>query len=398
MAEAWKHWQGQTVNGEFLLGEYMGGSQNGAVFQTQFGDPNPQPAAIKLISENSSNAKNRLASWQSASTFSHPNLIKIFQAGHCRIGDAKLLYVVMEYAEENLSQILPHRPLTENEAAEMLSPVLGALAYLHAKGLVHGRIKPANIMASGDQLKLSSDGIRRAGDPISEPSGYDPPEATSSSAGDVWSLGMALVEVLTQRLPASDRHAQGDPTVPKTLPAPLLDIARHCLRPRSRAPMVARRHRQASQSSPGRTAHGKICPAKRRAEKHLVLIAALIVLLASIGLVGRRLLRESPRSDAPIPQATEKISKKSHPSPGQSQAQPLRKRSRSRPLQAQPQQKRNPNRRSRSQPPTRLHKSPCQLRPRRRQKFPKPKPPAAAEFTKFCPTCRRSPWIRSAAQ
>jgi len=45
------------------------------------------------------------------------------------------------------------------------------------------------------------------------------------------------------------------------------------------------------------------------------LIAALIVLLASIGLVSRRLLKESPRSDAPIPQATEKISTKSPPEP-----------------------------------------------------------------------------------
>jgi len=315
MAEAWKQWQGQKVNGEFLLGEYMGGSQNGAVFQTQFGDPNPQPAAIKLISENSSNAKNRLASWQSASTFSHPNLIRIFQAGHCRIGDAKLLYVVMEYADENLSQILPHRPLTEIEASEMLSPVLGALAYLHAKGLVHSRIKPANIMASGDQLKLSSDGIRRAGDPISEPSGYDPPEATSSSAGDVWSLGMMLVEVLTQRLPAPDRHAQVDPNVPKTLPAPLLDIARHCLRrdparrwtladiaKRRNPPLAAQRTEKSVQQS--------------AAPRNIwYLIAALIVLLASIGLVSRRLLKESPRGDAPIPQATEKISKKSPPEP-----------------------------------------------------------------------------------
>ncbi|MGA8073200.1 MAG: TonB family protein [Candidatus Acidiferrales bacterium] len=315
MAEAWKQWQGQTVNGEFLLGEYMGGSQNGAVFQTQFGDRDPKPAAIKLISENSSNAKNRLASWQSASTFSHPNLIKIFQAGHCRIGDAKLLYVVMEYADENLSQILPHRPLTEIEASEMLSPVLGALAYLHAKGLVHSRIKPANIMASGDQLKLSSDGIRRAGDPISEPSGYDPPEATSSSAGDIWSLGMTLVEVLTQRLPAWERHAQADPNVPKTLPAPLLDIARHCLRrdparrwtladiaKRLNPPLAAQRAEQSAQQS--------------AAPRNIwYLIAALIVLLASIGLVSRRLLKESPRSDTPIPQATENISKKSSPEP-----------------------------------------------------------------------------------
>ena len=315
MAEVWKQWEGQTVNGEFLLGEYMGGSQNGAVFQTRFGDPDPQPAAIKLIPENSPNAKNRLASWQSAINFSHPNLIRIFQAGHCRIGDAKLLYVVMEYADENLSQVVPRRPLTELEVAELLTPVLGALAYLHEKGLAHGGIKPANIMANGDQLKISSDGLRRAGEPISEPSGYDPPEATSSSEGDVWSLGMTLVEVLTQRLPAWDRHAHADPIVPKTLPAPLLDIARHCLRrdparrwtladiaKRLNPPMAAQRAEQSIQQSavPGNTRY---------------LIAAVILLLASIGLVSFKLLNHPSKTGGEIPKAIGKPSKPPLPEP-----------------------------------------------------------------------------------
>jgi hypothetical protein len=45
-----------------------------------------------------------------------------------RLGNMGLIYVVMEYAEENLSQILPHRPLTPAEAREVLEPVLDALA------------------------------------------------------------------------------------------------------------------------------------------------------------------------------------------------------------------------------------------------------------------------------
>ena len=76
------------------------------------------------------------------------------------MGQVRLLYVVMEYAEENLSEILPQRPLSSAEARDMLPPVLDALAYLHGKGFVQGRLKPSNIMAVADQVKLSSDGLR----------------------------------------------------------------------------------------------------------------------------------------------------------------------------------------------------------------------------------------------
>ena len=43
-----------------------------------------------------------------------------------------LLYVVMEHAEENLSEILPQRALTPSEARDMLGLVLDALSNLHA--------------------------------------------------------------------------------------------------------------------------------------------------------------------------------------------------------------------------------------------------------------------------
>jgi TonB family protein len=41
---------------------------------------------------------------------------------------------------------------------------------------------------------------------------------------------MTLVEILTQRLPVWERNGQADPHVPDTLPQPILDIARQCLR------------------------------------------------------------------------------------------------------------------------------------------------------------------------
>lgn len=111
----------------------------------------------------------------------------------------------------------------------MLPPVLGALEYLHRLGFVHGHLKPSNIMAVDDCLKLSSDGVCRAGakDEIA-PSPYYPPERLSgvvSPAGDVWSLGMTLIEVLTGRRPPGGAVAR----LPEDLAEPFSIIVRHAL-------------------------------------------------------------------------------------------------------------------------------------------------------------------------
>ena len=70
----------------------------------------------------------------------------------------------MEYAEQTLSQILARRALTPDEVREMLLPTLNALAFLHGKSLVQGQLKPSNILAVDDQLKLASDTVRPAGE------------------------------------------------------------------------------------------------------------------------------------------------------------------------------------------------------------------------------------------
>jgi len=60
-----------------------------------------------------------------------------------------------------------------------------------------------------------------------------------SPAGDVWSLGMTLVEILTQQLP-SPRGPRQELVLPETLPAGFLDIVHHCLQvdPRQRATLA----------------------------------------------------------------------------------------------------------------------------------------------------------------
>src|ERR1700716_412001 len=249
MSDSWKQWEGQVVDARFLLRQYLGGSEHSAVFLTERGTP-PQKVAIKFIQIDEPDAELQLFRWKHAAKLSHPNVLRTFESGRCRLSNFELLYVVMEYAEENLSQFLPQRPLTPAEARDVLAPTLEALGFLHAEGLVHGHVRPSNILAIEDQLKLSSDGVFSinehseqshlpAAEPqqtilaagLRHPSPYDPPEIAKgiiSPAGDIWSLGVTLAEALTQHLPASPSAAQ-DPVVPDTLPAIFLDITRHCL-------------------------------------------------------------------------------------------------------------------------------------------------------------------------
>lgn len=223
----WKRWLGQTVNGAFPLREHLGGDAHRAVFLTEY---DHRPAVIQLISENFPGRARRLESWQLATEISHRNLTRVFQVGLCHLEGEELFYAVMEAVEENLGQILADRPLTPEEAGEMLKPAVDALLYLHKRGLAHAALQPANVGAIGDQLKLSSDNLCRTDEKLGDRGNYDPPEASCSPAGDIWSLGMTLVEVLTQRLPMRDGDSLGDPELPENLPAQLREIARNCLR------------------------------------------------------------------------------------------------------------------------------------------------------------------------
>jgi serine/threonine protein kinase len=146
--------------------------------------------------------------------------------------------VVTDYADQNLAQLLDRRALTEEETQEMLEPVLQALAFLHEKRLVQGRLKPSNILVVGDQLKLSSDNIR----PVSETgrasrvtSAYSPPEAsegTRTAASDVWALGVTICEALTRRQPGS-LH-ENELQLPAELSPAFRGVVARCLQRRAR--------------------------------------------------------------------------------------------------------------------------------------------------------------------
>src|SRR5215470_12343966 len=233
MPQTAQHLLGQLVDGRFPLRKLLGVSQNSAVFLTDL--PNQRPsepapeAAIKLIPEDPGTSEWQLERWRTTAALPHAGLLRILHSGRSAVDGAPCLFVVLEPASENLAELLAQRALTPEEAAGMMAPVLATLDFLHEKGLVHGGIKPSNILAKRDAIKLSPERIVPVGEaaaswPLASP--YAPPESALFPASDVWSLGISLYETLTQYLPNHDSN--GHYVLPQ-LPSPFAEVIRGAL-------------------------------------------------------------------------------------------------------------------------------------------------------------------------
>ena len=314
-------WQGQVIDGKYPLLQWLGGSESSGIFLTELEGDQPRRAAIRLVYADSIDADGQIARWASASTLSHPHLMRLFHAGRCQIGPDRLVYAVTEYAEENLSEILPERALTANETREMLDPVLDALGYLHAKGFVHGGLKPSNILVVSDQVKLSCEEIQttgKLGNPSRALDVHDAPECTAgaiSPASDLWSLGVTLVEALTQHAPAWDRAAQKDPVVPGSVPQPFARIARESLHldPALRCTLDDVKAHLGISGSPAKSADNAIPAVPFKSRRPMILAAAVLV----TAIIAFFLLRPAPTAPPPVAeqQAEPAIAKPSPSSP-----------------------------------------------------------------------------------
>jgi TonB family protein len=232
-AWTWQEWENHCVDGKFPLLKHLGGSERSAVFLTERPGAEPRKAAIKIIPADPNTAEAYLSRWSESASLFHPHLIQLFEMGSTTLGNVSCAYVVMEYADEDLSQV--GRPLAAAEVTEMLDATLKGLSYLHEQGLAHGHLKTSNILAVADQLKLSSDTIRPAGEwrkDLDTRELVDPPEIATSGAipaGDVWSLGVTLVNAATMQAPSWDPGA-ANPKLPENLPAALRAPVSSCLR------------------------------------------------------------------------------------------------------------------------------------------------------------------------
>jgi serine/threonine protein kinase len=217
--EIWTRWEGQIVKGVFPLRRCLGGSDQGAVFLSEYNTGKATQVAVKIVPAVGAQAEARLAHWRTAAALSHPNLVRLFDMGRCQLGGREFLFIVMEHGEQSLAEFLSQRILTAEEVRALLLPTLDALAYLHGNQLVHAQLRPSNFLVVNDQLKLTSDTVRPVG------------HRGLTTADDIFSLGLTVIEAFTQRLPVSPDDQDEVSSLLADVPAAFANTLRRCLHP-----------------------------------------------------------------------------------------------------------------------------------------------------------------------
>jgi len=199
--------EGFEIDGKYRIGppfnavERAGAEQQG-IYETW---RDGHPAIVRLLSpETEGRASELVAGFAAGQKMRHPNLLEVYDFGEVRVHGTKCVYVVTERPDENLAGVLRQRALNENEARQILEGVIPALEYLHERGYVHGSVRPSEVLACGEKVKLSSDGIRpvSAGRDFGDAPGlYGAPETATGRFGpasDAWSLAVLTLEALTR--------------------------------------------------------------------------------------------------------------------------------------------------------------------------------------------------------
>jgi serine/threonine-protein kinase len=148
----------------------------------------------------------------------HPNVVRVYD-----FVDGQAPFLVLELLEgQTLAERLRNGgALPPLEAARVAAAVADGLDAAHRAGIIHRDIKPSNIMLTdGGGVKVMDFGIAAAweahsttGQQLLATAAYAPPEriagGRASPAGDLYSLGVVLYEMLTGRPPFMADTAEG---------------------------------------------------------------------------------------------------------------------------------------------------------------------------------------------
>ena len=151
---------------------------------------------------------------QIAAQLSHPNILPVHDSGEA----SGILYYVMPYVEGMTlrERIESARQLPVDEALRLAREIAEALAYAHARGIIHRDIKPGNVMLHSGHALVADFGIARAleesGDALTKTGlavgtpQYMAPEQAGGERGvdgraDVYAVGAVLYEMLAGEPP-----------------------------------------------------------------------------------------------------------------------------------------------------------------------------------------------------
>ncbi len=172
----------------------------------------------------------------------HPNIIPVFDVGRVGIH----FYHAMEYLEGGDLEARLSEGVSRNTALEITLELADALYLVHSKGIIHGDIKPANVVFRSDDCPVLTDfGISKRTD-VSETANSQSQEILASPSYaspeimqgqkfnqkvDIYSLGVMLYEMLVGEKPyTGSTHAE---LVANSIqqPIPLLPVTLKPLQP-----------------------------------------------------------------------------------------------------------------------------------------------------------------------
>lgn len=174
-------------------------------------------------------------------SLNHPALVTLYDAVEDTTGAAVLVLELVDGHE--LGEVIAEGPLPAAEAALIGAAIADALAFTHARGIMHRDVKPGNIIVphtltgdTGPRAKLVDFGIARlvdesrltgTGSVLGTAHYLSPEQALGSGIGtpsDIYSLGLVLLEALTGRrsfegtgIAAAAARLSRDPEVPADL-------------------------------------------------------------------------------------------------------------------------------------------------------------------------------------